>query len=87
MQFQCHICQGVFSCKVNYASHLRTHTGDKPYPCKLCNKAFARGDNLKSHMRSHKEANNNTASTSFVWMWNIEEKLLSILWLDIAQKV
>ena len=48
-------CGKRFSLDFNLRTHIRIHTGDRPYVCPFdgCNKRFAQSTNLKSHMLSH----------------------------------
>ncbi len=34
-------------------SHVRVHSGEKPYECQICNKKFSRSSRLKLHNRIH----------------------------------
>lgn len=54
--YQCEICGKRFSLDFNLRTHIRTHTGLKPYACEYpgCNKRFTQGSNLSSHMKIHK---------------------------------
>ncbi|XP_056631463.1 zinc finger protein 431-like [Diorhabda sublineata] len=49
----CDICGMRLSCKGKLGQHLRTHTGDRPFPCTICPRKFISKDILRAHMRVH----------------------------------
>lgn len=46
----CGICKKNFQ---NMETHMRSHTGIKPYPCSVCNKRFPRPGALRRHKKIH----------------------------------
>jgi uncharacterized Zn-finger protein len=50
---QCTECDYTCSRAGHLEIHLRTHTGERPYPCTYCKYRSADKSNLKRHMRRH----------------------------------
>lgn len=52
-EFQCKICTKKFYKKFTFVTHIRTHTGFKPWPCTFCGKTFVKRSDMVRHTRTH----------------------------------
>ena len=64
-KFQCGVCEKYFGWKSNLTTHIRIHSGDKPYSCDICGRSFSENRNLKRHQLTHTKKHRGKCQQNF----------------------
>ncbi|XP_055075761.2 zinc finger protein 516 isoform X1 [Misgurnus anguillicaudatus] len=60
-EYVCPVCRKSFSQPSHYRTHMRSHTGERPFQCQYCPYSASQKGNLKTHVQTvHRLAFDNT---------------------------
>ncbi|XP_043581684.1 zinc finger protein 83 isoform X2 [Bombus pyrosoma] len=62
-QWECDICNKMFTTKYFLKKHKRLHSGEMPYKCNICNKTFTFQQSYHKHRLYHKDDKPYTCTT------------------------
>ncbi|CAL7950022.1 unnamed protein product [Xylocopa violacea] len=62
-QWECDICNKMFTTKYFLKKHKRLHSGEMPYKCSICNKTFTFQQSYHKHRLYHKDDKPHTCTT------------------------
>ena len=83
-QFQCPVCNRVFTKGSHAKRHILIHTGEKPYICSFCNMAFTRQSTLTKHIERRHIQTPLSILNPWNWKYNVVSYNRSVHFLHLT---